>query len=319
MALGEFELIRQYFMQGDSQPGVVLGVGDDAALLQAPAGEHLAVSTDTLVAGRHFPDSATPYAIGWKALAVNLSDLAAMGATPRWCLLALTLPESDEVFLRGFAEGFFALARQAGIALVGGDTTRGPLSLTVTVIGSVPAGQALCRHGARPGDAIYVSGTLGDAGLGLALVQGRVSALEVALAAQAEKRLHEPTPRLALGLGLRGLASAALDVSDGLAQDLGHILTRSGVGATLELERLPLSAALRACPAEQALAWALGAGDDYELCFTVPPENEAALAVLGASLGLLLSRVGHIEAAAGLRLTRGGQPWQAPVAGFQHF
>lgn len=320
MSLGEFDLIRQYFTRATTAPGVVLGVGDDAALLQPAAGEQLVVSTDTLVAGRHFPEQAAPYDIGWKSLAVNLSDLAAMGAEPRWCLLALTLPEANPVFLEAFAAGFFALADSAGIALVGGDTTRGPLAITVTVMGVVPAGKALRRDGARVGDAIYVSGTLGDGGLGLALEQGRQAPLaEGEMDAWTRARLHRPTPRLALGLALRGIASAALDVSDGLAQDLGHILARSAVGARIDVEALPLSAALQACDSTQARRWALGGGDDYELCFTVPPAQETAIQALAQNAGVALSRIGSIEAQPGLRICQAGVVLAPEVRGFQHF
>jgi thiamine-monophosphate kinase len=319
MSLGEFDLIRHYFTRPSRDAGVVLGVGDDAAILAVPPGEQLLVSTDTLVGGRHFPDSTDPEAIGWKALAVNLSDLAAMGATPRWCVLALTVPTADMDFLASFAQGFHTLAQQAGIDLVGGDTARGPLSITITVMGTVPAGQALRRDGARAGDGIYVSGMTGDAGLGLALVDGTGPVLPNDLALQAWQRLDRPEPRLALGLALRGLASSAIDISDGLLQDLGHILERSDAGATLDVETLPFSPALRACNPGQALAWALAAGDDYELCFTVPPEREAEVPALAAQLGLALTRIGCVDTMPGLRCIRQGEPFAPPAAGFQHF
>jgi thiamine-monophosphate kinase len=320
MPLSEFDLIHHYFTREPNAPDVVLGIGDDAAILQVPAGEHLLVSTDTLVAGRHFPLNTAPEDIGWKALAVNLSDLAAMGATPRWCLLALTLPDADPAFLQGFAKGFWTLADEAGISLVGGDTTRGPLTITVTVMGTVPAGQALRRDGARPGDDIYVSGTVGDAGLGLQLAIGQtLPGVPAAAQQSAMKALNRPRPRLALGLALRGLASSAIDISDGLAQDLGHILERSGVGATLDADRLPLSESLLACDHQQALHWALSAGDDYELCFTAAPDQAGALADLARQQHARLTRIGHIEAAAGLRITRQGNALSLDLAGFQHF
>jgi len=319
MPLNEFDLIRHYFTRESSAPGVVLGIGDDAAILQLPPGEQLLVSTDTLAAGRHFPLTTAPADIGWKALAVNLSDLAAMGATPRWCLLALTLPEADPAFLQGFAEGFWALAEQANISLVGGDTTRGPLSITITVMGSVPAGQALRRDGAKPGDDIYVSGTLGDAGLGLQLAQGQKYSLPEPARAAALAALNRPQPQLALGQALRGLATSAIDLSDGLAQDLGHILERSGVGATLDADALPLSPALQACAREQALHWALSAGDDYQLCFTAAPAHAGALAELAGQQHARLTRIGHIEAAAGLRIMAQGKSLPPGPAGFQHF
>lgn len=317
--MGEFDLIRQYFSDMDSAADVVLGVGDDAAIVQPPAGELLLVSTDTLVAGRHFPPATAAYDIGWKALAVNLSDLAAMGATPRWCVLALTLPEASPDFIAEFARGFKALALQAGIALVGGDTTCGPLSITVTVMGSAPPGAALCRHGAQRGDVVYVSGTLGDAALGLALVQGRVAGPDQAATAYLRDRLNRPEPRLALGLALRGLASSALDISDGLAQDLGHILRRSQLGAELTLERLPLSPPLQQYSRIQALEWALAGGDDYELCFTLPPEHCAEAEGRARALGVPVHAIGRIVAGPGLVLRDQGRPFVLGHSGFQHF
>lgn len=317
--MGEFELIQRFFSGHDGAADVALGVGDDAALLLPPAGEQLAVSTDTLVAGRHFPLATTSCDIGWKALAVNLSDLAAMGATPRWCLLALTLPEADDAFLAGFAEGFMAQARQAGVALVGGDTTRGPLAITVTVMGLVPVGQALCRHGAQVGDHVVVSGALGEAGLGLRLALGQEDGHGLSAAGQAHllERLNRPQPRLALGRLLRGVASSALDLSDGLAQDLGHILARSGVGADLRLEQLPLGEALRG--RDDAVQLALSAGDDYELCFTVPEAALAQLAAISRDSRLPLTTIGRITAEPGLRLWQQGKQVSLTASGFQHF
>ncbi len=311
---GEFDLIREFFTRPGVDPSVRLGIGDDAALLALSAGGELVVTTDTLVSGRHFPENAKPFDIGWKSLAVNLSDLAAMGANARWVTLALTLPSSDEEFLRKFSRGFFALADESGVSLVGGDTTRGPLSITVTAMGSLPAGSALRRDGAKAGDDLYVSGPLGDAGLGLRLVLEQWPdelAQEHADAVLA--RLHRPVPRLALGLALRGVASACLDVSDGLAQDLGHLLSASGVGAELALESLPRSVALAAIDPAFADILALTSGDDYELLFTAPP---AARQVLSA---LECQRIGHICTEPGLRFLREGVPVSMPVAGFTHF
>lgn len=313
---GEFELIREFFQRPLADPAVHLGIGDDAALLTLPAGEALVASTDTLVAGRHFPDTAAPFDIGWKALAVNLSDLAAMGARARWVTLALTLPASNEDFLREFARGFFALADREGVSLVGGDTTRGPLSITVTALGSVPPGLALRRAGAQVGDDLYVSGSVGDAGLGLRLELGQwheelaPAAREIAL-----QRLHRPEPRLALGLALRGVASACLDVSDGLAQDLGHLLAASGVGAELELAALPRSAALAGIDPAFADILALTSGDDYELLFTAPAEARAVIATLPRAC----AHIGRITAEGPLRFLREGMPVEMPVAGFTHF
>lgn len=314
--MGEFELIRAFFRRPAIDASVRLGVGDDCALLAPPPGEVLAVTTDTLVAGRHFPETAAAFDIGWKALAVNLSDLAAMGAQARWVTLALTLPASDEAFLREFARGFFALAERAGVSLVGGDTTRGPLSITVTALGTVPEALALRRDGARDGDDLYVSGSVGDAGLGLRLELAQwQDELDAAAREQALSRLHRPEPRLALGLALRGVASACLDVSDGLAQDLGHLLAASGVGAELELDALPRSAALAGIDAGFADILALTSGDDYELLFTAP----AAARTRIAALPLPCARIGRITAAGGLRLLRAGAPIEMPLAGFTHF
>lgn len=312
----EFQLIQQYFQRQNSHDGVVLGVGDDAALLQPPAGEVLVATTDTLIAGRHFPEHTHPFAIGHKALAVNLSDLAAMGATPRWILLALTLPAHDDVFVAEFSKGLFNLAQKHRVALVGGDTTKGPLSITITALGTVPVGQAILRRGAQPGDGIYVSGTVGDAGLGLLAAQGQAPVLASGLLDQAKQRLDFPQPRISLGLQLRGLASACLDVSDGLAQDLGHILQASHVGADLALAQLPLSPALRALPPMQAWQLALTAGDDYELCFTMSDDHFARLSFADVAV----SRIGTVSAATGLRLCDvDGALMTFNLAGYQHF
>lgn len=339
MALDEFGLIDRYFRRAvpvaGACPQVALGVGDDAALLLPPAGEAMAISTDTLVAGHHFPFDALPYDIGWKSLAVNLSDLAAMAARPLGVTLALTLPEADEAWLASFSEGFFALADAHGVPLIGGDTTRGPLAITVTALGAVPVGQALRRDGASPGDLIFVSGHVGDAGLGLALALGHdagwLADLPPAHRALALARLHRPTPRLALGLALRGLASAALDVSDGLLQDLGHLLAASGsagrpLGARLTLESLPLSPALHwlagadARSQRQAAGWALSAGDDYELLFTVAAGRRGEVEALAHRLALPLTCVGELTADAGLCLTLDGRAWEHELpAGYQHF
>jgi len=297
----EFDLIRKYF----DRPArtAVLGIGDDAALLRPSPDMELAVSTDLLLEGRHFRAGADARKLGHKALAVNLSDLAAMGAAPRWATLALALPEADESWLEGFARGFFALAERFGVELVGGDTTRGPCCICIAILGEVPPGRALLRSGARPGDDVWVSGDLGGAALGLAHPEN----------AAAARRLDEPEPRVVLGKRLRGIASAAIDVSDGFAQDLGHVLERSGVGAVVEYARLP------GFPGADS-AQVLGGGDDYELVFTAREERRAEIESLSRELALPLTRVGSIERGeATLRvLDRDGRP--TPVArGFDHF
>ncbi|HTT08128.1 MAG TPA: thiamine-phosphate kinase [Gammaproteobacteria bacterium] len=312
MPLSEFELISRYFERPVRRGDVALGIGDDAALLRPPPGQELAVSTDTLIAGVHFREDAAPAGIGYRALAVNLSDLAAMGAEPAWVILALTLPAADEEWLTGFSAGFFELAEAHGVALVGGNTARGPLNITLTVIGFVPEGGALRRDGARPGDAIYVSGTLGDAGFALENWRGADDA--------ARRRLLRPMPRVALGLALRGIASGAVDISDGFAADLGHILERSRVGAHVEVDRLPLSPALKALDRAAAQRYALSSGDDYELCFTVPPAREASLAEIGVRCGCTLTRVGEITAGKGLHLTASeGGAVTLERTGYRHF
>jgi thiamine-monophosphate kinase len=320
MALTEFELIQRYFTAvGAARSDVVLGVGDDCALLLPPAGQALAVTVDTLVEGRHFAPSADPEALGHKCLAVNLSDLAAVGAAPAWVTLALTVPGADEPWLTAFARGFGALARRTGVALVGGDTTRGPLSITVQAHGFVPPLQALRRDGAAPGDLVYVTGTLGDAGLALLVRQGLYAAPEDLPFLFA--RLDRPEPRLEVGQALRGVASAAIDVSDGLAADLGHICSASGVGATLYLERLPCAAGVRSY-VEETGDWhlPLSAGDDYELCLTVRPERQGELERLVEQWPCGLSWIGVIERTRGVRvLAPDGAGVAVGVPGFDHF
>lgn len=318
--MGEFELIRRYFAGLTPESAdVALGIGDDAALLRVPAGQELAVTTDTLVAGRHFPLSTTPADIGWKALAVNLSDLAAMGAEARWFTLALTLPEPDERWIAGFAEGLRALALLHRLALVGGDTTRGPLSITITAMGLVPAGQGLRRDGAGVGDLVCVTGTLGDAALALSQLDQAGSGV-AAYALRA--RLDRPSPRLDAGLALRGLATAALDLSDGLAGDLRHILSASGVGAELDPAALPSSAEFAALTAGLSAAerFALQAqgGDDYELCVCMPRQHLAAARSRLAPLPL--TEIGHITAGQGLRLRYpDGSTKPLLATGYSHF
>jgi thiamine-monophosphate kinase len=303
----EFELIRRYF---DRPPRrALVGVGDDCALLRPDAGLELAVTTDMLVEGRHFAAGAEPRALGHKALAVNLSDLAAMGAAPRWALLAIALPAADPAWLAAFAAGLFALADRFEVDLVGGDTTRGPLlTIAITAIGEVPAGVALYRAGARAGDDIWVSGELGGAALGLAHP-------EIAAAA---KRLHEPEPRVELGERLRGIAHAAIDVSDGLVGDLGHILERSQVGAVVHYERIPRPDLFQDRELEKDCV--LAGGDDYELVFTAAPEQRREIEALATELNLRLSAIGSIRKGAPQLqvLNRQGKPMQVK-AGFDHF
>jgi len=310
--MGEFDLIRRFF-QRPAAAGVEVGVGDDCAVLVPTPGARWLVSSDMLVEGRHFLSTVDPARLGHKALAVNLSDLAACGATPRGFTLALALPRADEAWLAGFAQGLWALADASGIPLIGGDTTQGPLNLCITVFGEAPPGQALLRSGARVGDEIWVSGQLGDARLALEVFRGRVVLAGEAFE-QVRVAMELPTPRLALGQALRGVATAALDISDGLLGDLGHLLTASGVGATLELAALPRSAVLAAQPPAVQQECLLAGGDDYELVFTAPP---------GARLpdvGVPLTRIGRIEAAPGLRVVDArGERVDHGLRSFDHF
>lgn len=316
--ISEFDIIRRYFTH--STPGTVLGVGDDAALLQPAPGMELAVSTDMLVAGRHFFPNTDPRQLGHKALAVNLSDLAAMGATPRWATLSLALPEADPDWLEAFAGGFMALAGAHGVDLVGGDTTRGPLNICVGILGEVPRGQALRRDRAETGDDVWVSGTLGDAALALAHLRHQAP-LPPHDALAVLTRLNAPQPRVALGRCLLGVAHAAIDVSDGLAADLGHILERSGLAAQIAADAVPRSPALRSVGDRNlALACALAGGDDYELCFTAPAGMRAEVEAIGRRLKLPLTRIGMVEAGRGLTVRgRNGKPITLEKAGFDHF
>jgi thiamine-monophosphate kinase len=321
MALGEFDLIARYFTwPPETRTGVVLGVGDDCALLAPTAGQQLAVSTDTLVEGRHFLSTVPPERLGHKALAVNLSDLAACGARPLAFTLALSMPRVDEPFLAGLARGMQALARRAGIALVGGDTTAGPLALTVTVFGEVPPGEALLRSGAAPGDTLWVSGALGDARLALEAFRGTLR-LEAAAFEAARSAMEQPEPRVALGLALRGVATSAIDLSDGLLGDLGHILERSHVGAEVQLDALPRSAHLASQPGPVQRSCLLAGGDDYELLFTAPAPATAAVQQAATRAGVPVTAVGRIVAGTGLRvLDASGQAIAlAELTGFDHF
>lgn len=301
--LGEFALIDRFFTRKPRSRDVVLGVGDDAALVTPTPGCESVYSTDMLVSGRHFHADVDPAHLGHKTLAVNLSDMAAMGARPRFALLACALPVNDETWLAAFAGGFLALADRFGVDLIGGDTTGGPLNLCVTIIGEVPRGRAITRSGARPGDDVYVSGEVGGAALALAAMAGRVRLDDAAFAADRD-RLELPEPRVELGLNLRGIASAALDVSDGLTGDLGHILERSGVGAVIDVARLPVAPHLASLfdgpDRALALSCALAGGDDYELCFAAPEAERGRIAGLAGKLRVPLTRIGVITDGAGL-------------------
>jgi thiamine-monophosphate kinase len=317
----EFDLIKRHFTR--PTPGAVLGVGDDCALLSPTPGMQLAVSSDMLLEGRHFSPQDSPAGIGHKSLAVNLSDLAAMGATPRWATLAIALPGIDDAWLTAFARGFFRMADAHGIELVGGDTTRGALGIAITVLGEVPPGLALRRSGAQAGDDIWVSGQIGSAAMALAYRQGRLF-MEQIDAAKVLPALYLPQPRVALGLALRGLAHSAIDISDGLLADLGHILAASGVGAELAFADLPV-AAVAANYLHQPVAreCVLAGGDDYELCFTAPARQRAAVVAAGQQAGVAVTRIGQVVPVSGARaltvFDADGQAMQITTTGYDHF
>ena len=314
---GEFELIARHFTRPVSR--AALGVGDDCALLRVDPGMQLAVSCDMLVEGRHFLSTVAPDRLGHKALAVNLSDLAACGAEPLAFTLALALPRADDVFAAGLAQGLLALAQQHGIELVGGDTTAGPLNICITVIGQVPPGQALLRSGARVGDDIWVSGLLGDARLALEVFRGTV-ALSRPDFEQVRRAMELPQPRVALGLALRSVASSAIDLSDGLLGDLGHILQRSGVGAQLQVETLPRSALLGTQDAALQHTCVLAGGDDYELLFTAAAGRRGDVLAAAQQIGVRVTRCGVITAEPGLQLLdAAGRPVTTTQSGFDHF
>ncbi len=322
--LGEFALIDRYFRRDEPQPGVVLGVGDDAALLAPAPGHELVVAVDMMVEGRHFLPGTDPEGLGHKLLAVNLSDIAAMGARPRWALLALALPDNDESWLAAFARGLFALAGEHDVALVGGDTTRGPRNLCLTIVGEAPVGTALRRSGAQAGDDIWVSGTLGDAMLALAALEKRTILDEEALA-RLRTRLERPQPRVALGLALRGVAASMLDVSDGLTGDLGHILDASGVGARIDVDRVPcrpeLASRLRGPERPLALACLLAGGDDYELCFTARNALRTEIEAAAQRAGVPVTRIGKVTPAGTGLVIRDeqGVPLPSLPRAFDHF
>ncbi|WP_312309674.1 thiamine-phosphate kinase [Acinetobacter variabilis] len=304
--MAEFSIIDTYFNR-QNKNSVDLGIGDDSALLTPPPQQQLVICADTLVAGRHFPLDTDPHAIGWKSVAVNLSDIAAMGATPHSILLALSLPQIDHDWLKAFSQGLYDCCDQFGVSLIGGDTTQSPhLTLSVTALGWVEIGKAVPRSGAKPGDLICVSGTVGDAAFALNH-----------LGHPLQQRLDYPTPRCQLGTALKGLANSMIDVSDGLAQDLGHILKASQVGATLGLEKLPISPALQALNDEQRWQYALAGGDDYELCFTINPQNYEKL--LQKQLDVSISIIGSIQQQHGLTFEKDGVDHSLQFNGYQHF
>lgn len=311
----EFQFIHTYFRNAlADSPEVRCGIGDDAAVIDVPPGMELVLSMDTLVDGIHFPAGTSPEDIGYKSLAVNLSDMAAMGAEPRWISLSLTVPDADEGWLQQFMDGFTGLARRHSLSLVGGDLTHGPLSITVQIHGLLPPGQALYRHGARPGDRIYVSGTLGDAGMALDMLQASTNADDINQ--DILQKLARPVPRVELGLALRGIASSAIDISDGLLSDLEHIVTASRVGAAVNIQKIPVSNALK--DYRDTADFAIAAGDDYELCFTAAPEKDSRLAELEKSYPIAC--IGEITEDAGIRwLQADGSEYIPARVAYSHF
>ena len=322
MACGEFSLIARYFDRVKSARfDVETGIGDDCALLNIPEKQTLAISTDTLVSGIHFLPDIDPADLAYKALAVNVSDLAAMGADPAWLTLALTLPSVDESWLKAFSDSLFEQLDYYDMQLIGGDTTKGPLSMTLGIHGYVPIGRALKRSGAKPGDWIYVTGTPGDSAAGLAILQNRLTVSDETDNAYLVKRHLRPTPRILQGQALRDLASSAIDLSDGLVSDLGHILKASECGARIDLDALPYSEAMqRHVDGEQAMRWGLSGGEDYELCFTVPELNRGALDVALGHLGVPFTCIGQMSADVdGMHFQRGGDVVTFDYKGFDHF
>lgn len=322
MACGEFSLIARYFDRvKNARRDVETGIGDDCALLNVPEKQTLAISTDTLVSGIHFLPDIDPVDLAYKALAVNVSDLAAMGADPAWLTLALTLPNVDEDWLKAFSDSLFEQLNYYDMQLIGGDTTRGPLSMTLGIHGYVPAGRAIKRSGARPGDWIYVTGTPGDSAAGLAILQDRLQIRDANDSNYLIQRHLRPTPRVLHGQAMRGLANAAIDLSDGLISDLGHILNASECGARIDLDALPYSEAMkRHVDAEQAVRWALSGGEDYELCFTVPELNRGALEVAVAHLGAPITCIGQMSAdVEGMLFTRDDKAVTLDWKGYDHF
>jgi thiamine-monophosphate kinase len=321
--LGEFELIRRFFSRSGRagrEPGVILGVGDDAALLELPKDSDLVAAVDTIVAGRHFLEGAAARSIGHRALAVNLSDIAAMGATPLWATLALTLPGADPDWLEEFAAGFFELADAHAVALVGGDTTAGPLTVSVQILGCVPRGTALRRSGAQAGDVLMVSGTLGDAAAGLNLLKAGSQGPRSREALELIRRFDFAEPRVALGLRARGIATAAMDLSDGLTGDLPKLAQASGLAAHVSVEHLPLSSAMRSTvSSNQALEWALAGGEDFELLLAVPPKRVGELQAAADQLNLMLTSIGELRTGGGVTWSLNGKEFVPHLPGYDHF
>lgn len=317
--MNEFDLIERFFVRPNKRNDVTVGIGDDAAVCFVPDDHELSITTDLLVAGIHFPEETPAEAVGHKALAINLSDLAAMGATPAWFTLNLSLPEIDENWLRAFSRGMFALADDQNISLIGGDTVKGPLSVGIQACGLMPTGTAVLRSGAQVGDQIYVSGSLGDAALALRCLQGSVD-LPHEARDYLISRLHYPVPRSAQGVALREIATAMIDISDGLVADLGHVLERSGVGATIQQEALPLSAHYRNNLGEAGFRAALTGGDDYELCFTASADRVDELHTISEKWDCVLSCIGAIEPGSGLRIkSKDGELVDVGKSGYDHF
>jgi thiamine-monophosphate kinase len=315
--MNETEIIARFFRDLGAQRGdVCTGIGDDAAVLAVPAGMELVATTDTLVEGGHFLPGSAAHALGHRALAVNLSDIAAMGARPAWALLSLVLPEADATWLEAFARGFGTLARQHRVALVGGNLTRGPLSITVQLLGHVAAGRALHRSGGQAGDLLCLTGSVGDAAAGLAVRSGK---LRVANSAALCRRFDYPTPRVALGAAMGGVASACIDISDGVGADLGRLAASCGCGAELVVEQLPLSQELRAALGTRAWEYALRGGEDYELAIAVPPVRLAALEQLARNCDTALAVVGRLRSGSGLECLHAGRKLPAVEPGFDHF
>ena len=321
MALSEFDIIKEFFARQQINTDLVpVGIGDDAAVINTSGNEQLLISVDTLNIGVHFPQQTSAFDIGYKALAVNLSDIAAMGGQPKWFTLAMSLPEANRHWLEAFTEGLSSLAQQHQLSLVGGDTTRGPLSVTIQIAGTVPTGQSLQRRGARVEDNIYVTGTLGDAAAALAICQSALSA-DVKTSERLLQRLNQPVPRVNIGVALRGIATACIDISDGLAADLGHILEASGVGAEIKLTSLPRSKAIDALLSDEAQIqdWQLYGGDDYELCFTAPSSQHDRILALGQQENCPITHIGKIIREAGLFCLDDSQHTPVVIRGYDHF